>query len=122
MGAVAVSTAQIYLPPLKAIRKHCLSCCCDQAAEVRLCPVNDCELYPYRFGKGPDVKPELTPLRSIRANCVECSGSGKAASVCGIEACVLLPYCDGHNPQLKGRRVQAGIDALRTYHETHIEL
>ena len=39
--------------PLKAIRLKCLDCCAGQSAEVRLCPVTNCTLYPYRFGKRP---------------------------------------------------------------------
>lgn len=46
--------------PLKAIRAHCLSCCCGQANEVKLCPAKDCELHPYRFGKNPYNKRTLT--------------------------------------------------------------
>jgi hypothetical protein len=38
-------------PPLKAIRKCCLRCCCNSAHEVSLCVIPDCPLYPYRFGK-----------------------------------------------------------------------
>ncbi len=44
-------------PLLKAIRAKCLDCCCGQAAEVRLCFLPDCSLYPYRFGKLPDDLP-----------------------------------------------------------------
>lgn len=39
--------------PVKAIRAKCLDCSCDSAAEVRKCPVTDCALYPFRFGKNP---------------------------------------------------------------------
>ena len=38
---------------LKAIRAKCLDCCMGQSNEVKLCPVADCPLYPYRFGKDP---------------------------------------------------------------------
>ena len=41
------------LTPLKAIRSKCLSCCCGQYGEVRLCPCEDCTLWPYRLGKRP---------------------------------------------------------------------
>jgi hypothetical protein len=41
------------LTPVKAIRAKCLDCCCGQAKEVRLCPVEDCPLYLYRMGKNP---------------------------------------------------------------------
>lgn len=38
---------------LKVIRNHCLSCCCESAKEVRLCPAVECRLHPYRMGKNP---------------------------------------------------------------------
>lgn len=44
------------LTPMKAIRAKCLDCMCGQAQEVRLCPVTDCSLYPYRMGHNPSRK------------------------------------------------------------------
>ena len=41
---------------LKAIRAHCLDCMCDQANEVKLCPVTKCNLYTLRFGKDPSPR------------------------------------------------------------------
>ena len=46
--------------PLKAIRAKCLDCCCDQITEVKLCPASTCPLHPFRFGKNPFRKRELT--------------------------------------------------------------
>lgn len=46
--------------PLKAIRTKCIDCCCNQINEVKLCPVSDCPLHPFRFGKNPYRKRELT--------------------------------------------------------------
>lgn len=43
-------------PPVEAIRKKCLDCCCGSKKEVRLCPSCDCYLYPYRFGEDPRRK------------------------------------------------------------------
>lgn len=43
------------LTPIKAIRAKCLDCCCGQIAEVRLCTVKKCALYPYRMGHRPKV-------------------------------------------------------------------
>jgi hypothetical protein len=40
--------------PLKAIRLKCKDCCCGSPQEVKLCPVKDCSLYPYRLGKHPN--------------------------------------------------------------------
>ena len=44
------------LTPVKAMRAKCLNCCCGQPKEVRLCPISECPLYPYRFGKNPNRK------------------------------------------------------------------
>lgn len=44
------------LSPTKAIREKCLDCCCGQSLEVKLCPAESCPLYPYRFGRNPNVK------------------------------------------------------------------
>ena len=39
--------------PVKAIRAKCMDCCCDQISEVENCPMEDCPLHPFRFGKNP---------------------------------------------------------------------
>ncbi len=36
--------------PLKAIRRHCLECSGGSPNEVRLCPIETCPLYGFRFG------------------------------------------------------------------------
>lgn len=41
------------LTPIKAIRAKCLNCCCESIKEVRLCPITNCALYPYRLGHRP---------------------------------------------------------------------
>lgn len=46
--------------PLKAIRAKCIECCCWQNTEVKLCPSTDCALYPFRMGKNPYAKREMT--------------------------------------------------------------
>lgn len=35
----------------KNIRKKCMNCSGESENEVRLCPVLNCPLFPYRFGK-----------------------------------------------------------------------
>lgn len=46
---------------VKAIRQKCLECGEGSANEVKLCPVEHCPLYPFRFGKNPyRQKRELT--------------------------------------------------------------
>lgn len=46
--------------PIKAIREKCLDCVCGQVNEVKLCPVTNCSLYPFRLGKNPYLKREMT--------------------------------------------------------------
>lgn len=47
--------------PLKVIRLKCLECSNGSANEVKLCPVEKCPLWRYRFGTNPDRKKrELT--------------------------------------------------------------
>jgi hypothetical protein len=43
--------------PLRAIRAKCLDCVLGSSNEVALCPMeNKCALWPFRFGKNPNVK------------------------------------------------------------------
>lgn len=44
------------LTPMKAIRAKCIDCCCGQINEIRLCPITECPLHFYRFGKDPTRK------------------------------------------------------------------
>ena len=41
------------LTPVKAIRAKCMECSNQQWSEVKHCPVVNCSLYPWRFGKRP---------------------------------------------------------------------
>ena len=63
----------------KAIRAKCLDCSCYQPKEVRLCPVVDCALWPYRFGRGYEVPPDRPEEVAVRyaagANCRESVGN-----------------------------------------------
>ena len=45
--------------PLKAIREKCLDCVYS-AHEVKMCVMTDCALHPFRFGKNPFVKRQMT--------------------------------------------------------------
>lgn len=51
--------------PVKAIRAKCLECSCGKATEVRACPITDCPLFPFRFGKNPYRKPISEERRQI---------------------------------------------------------
>lgn len=47
-------------PLLKAIRKKCIDCCIGQHSEVKICPITDCSLWPYRMGKNPFHQRKMT--------------------------------------------------------------
>ena len=42
--------------PMKGIRAFCLECCGGSSNEVKLCISKNCALYPFRFGKNPNIK------------------------------------------------------------------
>ena len=54
---------KLYDTPVKSHRKKCLDCTCNQPKEVRLCPVIECDLYPYRMG----TRPSKATLDTIKA-------------------------------------------------------
>ena len=56
------------LSPAKAMRAKCLDCCCGIAQEVRLCPITDCSLYPYRMGHNPNRKGKGGNAEHLRKN------------------------------------------------------
>ena len=42
----------------------------------------------------------LTPIKAIRAKCLDCSaGSVQEVRLCPVEGCVLYPYRMGHRPK-----------------------
>ena len=41
--------------PIKSIREYCIGCSGGSKGEVRLCPVVNCPLYPYRMGHRPKI-------------------------------------------------------------------
>ena len=47
------------LTPIKAIRAYCIECSGGMTKEVKLCPVENCPLYPYRMGKRPKVDKDI---------------------------------------------------------------
>jgi hypothetical protein len=54
---------------------------------------------------------EMTPLKAIRAKCLECSGSFIAVSKCGNIDCASFPYRLGHDPARRG--IGGGLNNFR---------
>lgn len=46
--------------PVKAIREFCIDCCGGSRETVKNCPSANCALYPFRMGKNPFRKREMT--------------------------------------------------------------
>lgn len=46
-------TEKVITSPIKAIRAKCLDCSNGSSNEVKLCEIEQCALYPFRFGKNP---------------------------------------------------------------------
>lgn len=53
--------------PVKAIRAFCLDCCGGNSNEVKNCTSSICQLKPFRFGKNPYIKRQLTPEQKAAA-------------------------------------------------------
>jgi hypothetical protein len=58
--------------PLKAIKLKCFNCSAYSRAEVKKCPVVDCPLYMFRFGK---LK------KTQRSLCIDSAKNGKSEEV-----------------------------------------
>jgi len=87
------------MTPLQAIRKNCLWCSLGSSREVDLCRAESCPVHAYRSGHRPKiVKP--SPLRTIRARCLDCVQSNPEVRDCGTTTCSLHPFRMGKNPNI----------------------
>ena len=119
--------------PMPSIRKKCLWCVNGSSNEIKLCPVIDCSLHPYRFGKKPNARQRQaytgeipTTLASIRAKCLDCSSySTDEVKNCMIKTCALWPYRLGKSPNREGFKhsgsFQKKISATASDSDTPIE-
>jgi hypothetical protein len=113
------------LPPLRAVRHRCLDCVCELPEEVKVCPVTDCPLWPFRFGKYPeDHQGPKSVLKPIRAKCLDCSGSNRAeVRRCPKKCCPIFPFRKGTNPRRAGKggipNAQTGAENSKTPTQKH---
>ena len=65
----------------KSIRSFCIECAGGLMVEVKLCPVESCPLWQWRFGKRPETvekkNPELLDAEYIRRECEKRAQKGK---------------------------------------------
>lgn len=96
------------MSPLEAIRQKCRWCCLDQTQEIELCQSQKtCPIWPLRFGKS--VK-GISPLKAIRAKCLDCVGGGPSdVKDCdpASDNCALWPFRFGTNPNYSEATRQA---------------
>ena len=52
-GKVGSFDGKKVLTPIQSIRAKCRDCSCGSTAEIRLCELADCALWPYRMGCRP---------------------------------------------------------------------
>lgn len=82
--------------PLRTIRAYCLWCCGGSSPEVALCPRERCPLHEYRAGHRPKPGPATrTPVKAIRARCLDCASSSDLAKKCKFRDCPLWLYRTG---------------------------
>lgn len=85
------------LTPRAAIRKNCRWC---NGGNPKSCPVSSCPRFLFRLSDISDAP--TTPLRAIRAGCLDCAGSAEAVRDCtaykpflDIPECALWPHREG---------------------------
>jgi hypothetical protein len=75
----------------KAIREMCLNCVGWSACEIKNCKHTDCQLFPYRTGKGN--QPAIDRSKAIRDYCLWCCNDQLLeVSRCHNSDCPLFPY------------------------------
>jgi hypothetical protein len=63
------------LSVLKSIKVYCFDCSGQSRKEVELCEMDDCPLFPFRFGKNPHLRgrrrggnPDISSLHKRKNN------------------------------------------------------
>ena len=75
----------------KTIREKCLNCSAWSYAEVTNCEFTDCDLYPFRTGRGKqNAKARAKAIRDYCLWC--CAGQLMEVSKCPSIDCSLFPY------------------------------
>ena len=93
---------------LSSIRKKCSWCSNSQPKEIQLCPAEGCPLHPYRMGTMPKIE-KPSPLRAVRAKCLDCVEGPSDVKNCGDTDCAIRPYRFGRNPAYsEASRKEAG--------------
>lgn len=83
------------LSPRAAIRKNCRWC--NGGDNPKSCPTGLCALFEFRLSEVRDA--DTTPLKAIRAHCLDCAGSAEEVRTCNAykpfldnPPCTLWPH------------------------------
>lgn len=77
----------------RAIKYYCLECMGFIHAEVEVCTMPECPLFPYRLGKLPKNKTAEDRKKDIRRHCLECcSGDSEYIFNCPSLMCPVHPF------------------------------
>jgi len=85
------------------------------------CTAKRCKFFPYRLGKNPNVKPGITPLRSIRLYCLDCVRNTDEVKNCSMPECPVYYYRFGKNPLRKGISGSGNTKSLENYRKNRAQ-
>lgn len=88
---------RLFKTPVKTIQLTCRWCSTWQYKELKMCPVLDCSIWPYRHGKRPKLN-RITPVGAIRNRCLDCGEGYGDIRNCVVIWCPLWCYRLGHRP------------------------
>jgi hypothetical protein len=84
--------------------------CLAKFAALRIVPTDHIVRYVHGTKTVTKLAADLTPLKAIRAKCIDCSGgSPKVATECHILECSLWPYRLGRRPKFVKGAVAPGM-------------
>jgi hypothetical protein len=112
----------------KAIHERCLNCAGWIHKEVTECEFDDCDLYPFRYGKGKqDAKKRAMAIRKYCLWC--CVDQPKEVRLCPARDCPLFPYRQStidKSVEVGASSKKHHIEAISEdktsdeYHESHV--
>ena len=120
-------TIEVELTPATAIRYFCKECCHWGEQDVKNCGGSrlssggSCHLFyynPYDTSGKKSSLTKLSPLKSIKSECLYCQGEDESfVKSCDSPICCLYPYRLGKDPGLAGKG-QGNPEALKAYRES----
>ena len=106
-----------HVTPRQAIHRFCYECMGENWQLVTTCYTQTCPVWHHRQGKR-DTSAPRTPVKAIRAKCLDCTdGSPKAVRECEVP-CPLYPFRMNTNPNCRRRQAGAELTENNDHDET----